>query len=114
MQARHRQAVHSDPRQPLRLNAVDWAIYGIVVVSIFGGRALSCSGVGRFQQCMRDGMPGIIGVALQAGVLVVAVWTGSGIGQARKSTGLGLACGALIFLLLSSLLGWLGLAPYFG
>ena len=86
-------------RSPLRLNAADWWIYGIVVLSIFGGRALSCSGVGRFQQCMRDGMPGIIGVALQAGVLVVAVWAGSGIGQARKSTGIGLACGALIFLL---------------
>ena len=87
---------------------------GIVVLSVLGGRAISCSGVGRFQQCVCDGMPGIIGVALQAGVLVFAVWAGSGIGQARKSTGLGLACGALIFLLLSSLLGWLGLASYLG
>jgi len=60
-------------RAPVRLNAVDWYIYGIVLLSIFGGRALYCRGTG-FGQCMRDGMPNLLGMALQAGVLVFAVW----------------------------------------
>ena len=71
-------------RAPLRLNAVDC------------GRALFCRGAG-FGQCMRNGMPALLDVALQAGVLVLAVWTGSEVGRRVKSTWVGLATGTVIF-----------------
>ena len=96
-------------RAPLRLNALNWWIYGLVVLCAFAGRALYCSG-NDFRQCMRDGMPGIAGVLLQAGALVLAVWEGSGIGR-RHSNGLGLAAGTAIFLGLMGFLAWLGILP---
>ena len=56
-------------------------------------------------------MPGLLGVALQAGVLVLAVWTGSEAGRRVKSTWVGLATGSVIFFALTALLVWLGLTP---
>jgi len=41
MQARHHH--HDDQRPPLRLNAVDWLIYAILVVCIVASWAFSCS-----------------------------------------------------------------------
>ena len=60
---------------------------------------------------MRDGAPGLLGVLLQAGVLVLAVWTRSEVGRRQRSTLLGLASGIVLFFVLSWLLTWLGLGP---
>ena len=98
-------------RPPLRLNAVDWAIYAIVVAATLGAWAYSCSSTSNLQQCMRDGAPELLGVLLQAGILVLAVWTGSEVGRRRRSTWLGLACGPVLFLALTGVLTWLGLSP---
>jgi hypothetical protein len=62
-----------DGRPPLRLNAVDWAIYAIVVAATLGAWAFTCSNTPDTQQCMRDGAPRLLGVLLQAGILVLAV-----------------------------------------
>lgn len=78
-------------------------------LSIFGGRALYCRGAGSVQQWMRDGMPGVLSVALQAGALVFAVWAGSEVGRRVELTGIGLACGTATFFVLTALLAWLGL-----
>ena len=48
---------------------------------------------------------------LQAGVLILAVWTGSEVGRRQRSTLLGLASGIALFFILSGLLTWLGLSP---
>ena len=111
MQARRHHPVHDDQRLPLRLNAVDWLIYAIVVVCIVAAWAFTCSSKPDIQQCMRDGAPGLLGVLLQAGVLVLAVWTGSEVGRRQRSTLLGLAGGIVLFFVLSWLLTWLGLSP---
>ena len=112
MQARHRHPVDSVPRPPLRLNAVDWAIYAIVVACTIGAWAFSCSqGALDTQQCMRDDAPRLLGILLQAGALVLAVWTGSELGRRQRSTLIGLACGTVLFFVLSALLSWIGLSP---
>jgi len=52
---------------PLRLNAVDWLIYGI-----------------------------LLGCTIGAGALVLAVWTGLEVIRGQRSPWIGLACGALL------------------
>lgn len=111
MQARHHHPVRDDQRPPLGLNAVDWLIYAIVVVCVIGAWTFTCSSTPDMQQCMRDGAPGLLGVLLQAGVLVLAVWTGSEMGRRQRSIWIGLACGTVLFFILSALLSWLGLSP---
>ena len=101
---------HNGRRPPLRLNAVDWAIYAIVVACTLGAWAFTCSSTPDVQQCMRDGAPGLLGVLLQAGILL-SVWTGSEVGRRGQSTWLGLAAGAVLFFALTGLLAWLGLGP---
>jgi hypothetical protein len=93
-----------------RFNAVDAWVCAIVGLSIICGRALYCSGHD-FRQCMRDGLPGVLGVVFQAGVLVLAVWAGSTFGQRLGSTAWGLACGTAVFSVLSGVLAWLGFMP---
>jgi len=90
-------------------NTLVWWILGLGVLCLFSGRAIHCSGAD-FQQCMRDAMPGMLGVLLQAGVLVLAVWTGSEFGRRQRSTWIGLACGTVLFFTLSGLL-WLNVSP---
>ena len=111
MQAHRYPPAHDDRRPPLRLNAVDWLIYAIVAGCTVGAWALNCSSTADMQQCMRYGAPGLLGVVLQAGVLVFAVWTGSEVARRRRSTLLGLASGIVLFFVLSGLLSWLGLSP---
>jgi hypothetical protein len=98
-------------RVPLRLNAVDWWIYAIVVACTLGAWIISCSSKLDVQQCMRDGAPKLLGILLQAGVLVFAVWAGSEVGRRMKSTVSGFACGTAILLVLTGLQGWLGMLP---
>jgi hypothetical protein len=111
MQARHHHPSNRDQRPPLRLNALDWAIYALVVVCTLGAWAFSCSSTPDRQQCMRHEAPRLLGILLQAGVLVLAAWTGSEIGRRRRSNSIGLACGIVLFFILSALLSWLGLSP---
>ena len=111
MRARHHHLFHADRRSTLRLNALDWAIYAIVALCTIGAWAFSCSRSPDVRQCMHDGAPALLGVLLQAGVLVLAVWTGSEVGRRQRSTWLGLVCGAVLFFALSGLLTWLGLSP---
>jgi len=66
MQARHRHPVQADPRQPLRLNALDWLLYTIGIVCLIG-----------------------------AGVLVLAVWTGLEVVRGQRSPWIGFACAAV-------------------
>jgi hypothetical protein len=100
---------HNNGRPPLRLNAVDWAIYAIVAACVLGAWAFTCSSTPDMQQCMRDGAPGLLGILLQAVILVLAVWTGSEVGRRQRSTSLGLAGGTAVFLALTGLLAWFGL-----
>ena len=93
-----------------RANALAWWLLGLGVLCLFAGRAIHCSGAD-FRKCMRDGMPGMLGVLLQAGVLVLAVWAGSELGRRQRSTWLGLACGTVLFSALSGLIAWLDLGP---
>ena len=102
---------HDGRAPPLRLNAVDRAVYAIVVAATLGAWTYSCSSTPNLQECMRDGAPGLLGVLLQAGILVLAVWTGSEVGRRRQSTWLGLACGTVLFFALSGVLAWLGFGP---
>ena len=111
MQAQHQHPAHPKQRPPLRLNAVDWAIYLSVAVCMLGGWAITCSWTSDVGQCIRDGAPALLGVLLSAGALVLAVWTGSEIGHRSGSTTAGLACGVLLFFVLSALLTWLGFGP---
>ena len=60
---------------------------------------------------MLAGAPRILSILLQAGVLVLAVWTGSEICRRQRSNLTGLACGIVLFFVLSALLSWLGLSP---
>ena len=103
---RHRLCEEPQPRT----DALAWWTLGLGVLCLFAGRAIHCS-ESDFQQCMRDGMPGMLGVLLQAGVLVLAVWAGSELGRRQRSTWIGLACGAVLFSALSGLLAWLDLSP---
>ena len=102
--------LENNGRAQLRL-AVDWAVYAIVVAATLGAWAYSCSSTPDLQQCMRDGAPALLGVLLQAGILVLEVWTGSEVGRRQRSTWLGLACGAVLFFALAGVLAWLGLSP---
>src|SRR3954454_9289389 len=111
MRARQHHLFHADRRSALRLNALDWAIYAIVALCTIGAWAFTCTRSPDVGQCMRDGAPALLGVLLQAGVLVLAVWTGSEVGRRQGSTLLGLACGTVIFMTLSGVLAWLGLSP---
>jgi len=52
-----------------------------------------------------------LAIVLQAGILVLAVWTASEVGRRHRSAAIGLACGAVLFFALSGLLTWLGLSP---
>jgi hypothetical protein len=100
-----------DRRAPLRLNAVDWAIYAIVALCTVGAWAFTCTRASDVGHCMRDGAPALLGVLLQAAILVFAIWTGSELGRRSRSVVAGLASGAALFLVLSALLSWLGLSP---
>jgi len=111
MRSRIENRLEHNARAPLRLNAVDWLIYAIVAACALGAWAFSCSRTLKMQQCMRDGAPGLLGVVLQAGILVLAVWTASEVGRRHRSAAIGLACGAVLFFALSGLLTWLGLSP---
>jgi hypothetical protein len=72
---------------------------------------IQLSGTPDLQQCMRNGAPKLLSVLLQAGILVLSVWTGSEVGRRQRSTWLGLAAGTAVFLALTGLLAWLGLGP---
>ena len=99
----------SEEPRPLA-SVLAWWSLGLGVLSLFAGRAFHCSGV-EFGQCMRDGLPGLLGVLLHAAVLVLAVWTGSEVGRRSRSTLTGFACGTVLFFALFGLLAWLGLSP---
>lgn len=91
-------------------NRMDRWILALVVFCLFAGRAIYCvSGAGPFQACMQGGMPRVIGMALQAAVLILAIWVGPKIGRRFDSQVLGYASGVTIFLALSTLLLWLGI-----
>ena len=111
MQARHRYPTREGQRPPLRLNAVDWAIYLIIAVCTLGAWAYTCSLTSDVRQCMRAGAPEILGVLLQAAALVLAVWAGSELGRRSRSTTAGIACGIVLFFFLSAVLTWLGFEP---
>ena len=97
-------------RAALRLHALDWWILGTGVLSLFLGRALYCRDAGSFQQCMRDGVPSFLALALQAGAVVLAVWAGSEVGRRVRSTWMGLTGGMIVLFALSAAVVWLGLA----
>ena len=95
-----------------RANAMDGWILAIVVFCLFSGRTIYCASVGGdFQACMQSGMPRGIGMSLQAGVLILAVWAGPKIGRRFESQVLGYVSGGMILLALSALLLWLGIVP---
>jgi hypothetical protein len=60
---------------------------------------------------MRDGAPALLGVLLQAGVLVGAVSAASEAGRRSRSTVVGLVAGTILFALGSALLAVFGLSP---
>jgi hypothetical protein len=111
MQAHRYPPVDRASHRRLRLNALDWAIYAIVALCTIGGWAFTCTKSADIGQCMRDGAPALLGVLLQAAVLVGAVWAGSEIGRRSQSTIVGLSGGTVLFLLASALLSVLGLSP---
>lgn len=84
-------------------------LFAFVCACLFGGLTISCwFAVGPFQACMRDGMHGTIGYALQGGALLVGIWIGS---ETREWTGRpwpGWVVGACFFFGVSGLLIWLG------
>jgi hypothetical protein len=99
----------SGESQP-RGNALDGSLLALVVFCLFAARAIYCaSGDGPFQACMRSGMPRVIGMSLQAAVLILAIWAGPKIGQRLKSEVLGYVSGVTMFLTLLALLMWLGI-----
>ena len=65
---------------------------------------------GSFQQCMRDGVPSFLALALQPGAVVLAVWAGSEVGRRVRSTWMGLTGGMIVLFALSAAVVWLGLA----
>jgi hypothetical protein len=93
-----------------RANAMDGWLLALVVFCLFAGRALYCAnGDGPFQACMQSGMPRVIGMSLQAGAVILAIWVGPKIGWRLNSRVLGYFSGGTIFLALSALLLWLGI-----
>ena len=58
---------------------------------------------------MQFGMPRVIGMSLQAGALILAIWAGPKIGRTLNSQVLGYVSGGTIFLALTALLLWLGI-----
>ena len=60
---------------------MDGWILALVVFCRFAGRAVYCAtGDTGFQACMQSGMPRVLGMALQAGALIFAIWVGPKIG----------------------------------
>ena len=93
-----------------RANAMDGWILALVVFCLFAGRALYCtSGDAGFQSCMQSGMSRVLGMSLQAGTMILAIWAGPKIGQRLNSQVLGYVSGGTIFLALSALLLWFGI-----
>ena len=89
---------------------MDGWIFALVVFCLFAGRAIYCAtGNPSFQACMRSGMPRVLGMALQAGALILAIWVGPTIGKRLDSQVLGYVSGGTIFLALAALQLWLGL-----
>ena len=89
---------------------MDGWLIALVVFCLVAARALYCaSAADPFQACMQTGMPRVIGMALQASVLILAIWTGPKIGRRFDSQIVGYVSGVTIFLALSVLLLWLGI-----
>ena len=79
-----------------------------VVLCLFGGRAIySATSDAGFQACMQSGMLRVLGMSLQAGALILAIWGGPKIGKWLGSQVLGYVCGGTIFLAMSALVLWL-------
>jgi hypothetical protein len=91
-------------------NAMDGWLLAMFVFCLLTARVIYCAtGEMGFQTCMQSGMPKVIGMALQAGVSILAIWAGPKIGRQFDSEVLGYAAGGAIFLALSVLLLWLGI-----
>ena len=52
---------HAGP-PALRLNALDWALFALIVVCTLGAWAFSCSSASDLRQCMRDSAPKILSI----------------------------------------------------
>jgi len=84
-------------------------IFALVVISLFGGRLLHCAtSEGSMQVCMQDGMHRVIGMSLHTASLLVGIWAGPRIGLQVQRYWLGYVAGALIVVLTSASLVWLG------
>ena len=93
-----------------RANAMDSWLLALVVFGLFAARALYCAnGAAPFQACMQSGMPSVLGMSLQAGAMIFAIWAGPKIGRRLEYEVLGYVSGGTIFLALSALLLWLGI-----
>jgi hypothetical protein len=89
------------------MNAMDGWLLALVVFCLFTARVLHCAtGAAGFQACMQSGMPRVLGMALQAGAMIFAIWTGPKVGRRLESAVLGYVSGVTIFLALSALLFW--------
>jgi hypothetical protein len=80
-------------------SSVEVAIFAILVLSLFGGRALHCASVdGAVQSCMHAGMHNIVGRSLHGGAVLLGIWAGPRIGLRLQRYWLGYLAGALITL----------------
>ena len=89
---------------------IEAAIFAILVLSLFGGRALHCASMaGPLQSCMQAGMHKVIGRSLHGGAVLLGFWAGPRIGLRLQRYWLGYVAGALIALAAIASLAWLGL-----
>jgi hypothetical protein len=88
---------------------VEVAVFAILVLSLFGGRALYCASLHEpFQNCMVAGMHNVIGRSLHGASALLGLWAGPRIGLRLQRYWLGYVAGALIVLVGIRSLVWLG------
>ena len=87
-------------------------IFGILVLTLLGGRLLHCAIFGGpLQVCVQDGMHRVIGMSLHGAALLLGIWAGPRIGLRLRRYWLRYAAGALIAIVGSASLAWLGFVP---
>ena len=90
-------------------------IFAILVISLVGGRPLHCASVeSPLQACVQGGMHRVIGMSLHSASLPFGVWAGPRIGLRFERYWLGYVVGALIVVVGSAVLIWLGFAVTVG
>ena len=80
-----------------------------MAVSLVGGRLLYCLiESGPLGTCIAAGVPRVLSMSLHSAALLLGIWAGPRIGFRLESKALGWMCGALLVLVASAALVYLG------